>query len=250
MSHALFAFAVSIFGFALAIRIADHLIARDFFDHHVMTKIGTTLFVCVIALSLTLPTSRTMIWFIVFSPLAIAAFALSLRVSRRASNFKIEVISALSIILLKMKSGRSFRQSLVETTHESTHHLREKLSEITSVVSFSQQKPRLIRDHFVRELVDEFILIDQQPHAAIRRLGVLREKLRTEDDFRRRSGQVLARLRAQSFVMSALYGAVAAFMIWKFGWRANANVLATSAFLFLIGLMWMLSGGRNLKWKV
>jgi hypothetical protein len=250
MSHAFYIFIMSIFGFAFAIRISDHFIAREFFNQHVMTKIGTTYFVCVFALSMILPHSRVMMWFAIFAPLSVLAFALSASVSRRATNFKRDTLSTLSIVLLKMKSGRSFRQSLLETTSECTPHLRAKLTEITNVVAFSQQGTRAIRDPFVRELVDEFILIDQQPHASTRRLTVLRDKLRIEDEFRRRSGQVLARLRAQSLVMCGLYLAVLCFMIWKFGWRPNIRAMTAATALFSFGVAWMWIGGRRLKWKV
>ncbi|RYZ75511.1 MAG: hypothetical protein EOP05_07645 [Proteobacteria bacterium] len=250
MSHALFTFVVSIFGFAFAIRISDHFIERNLFDRSAMTKIGTAYLACVIALSSFLPHSRTSLWLALFTPLLIFAFSLSSSVSRRSLNFKRDVLSALSVVILKMKSGRSFRQSLLETTSECSPHLRAKLTEIINVVAFSQQNKLVSRDVFVRELVDEFMLIDQQPHASMRRLNVLRDKLRIEEDFRRRSGQVLSRLRAQSLVMCGLYLAVFMFMIWKFGWQRNVQALTISMLLFSIGVMWMWIGGRRLKWKV
>lgn len=250
MSHALFTFGVSVFGFSFAMRISDHFIHRNLFDQSAMTKIGTAYFACVIALSTFLPHSRTSMWLAIFLPLVIFAFALSASVSRRAMNFRRDVLSALSVVILKMKSGRSFRQSLLETTSECSPHLRAKLTEIINVVAFSQQNKLITRDLFVRELVDEFILIDQQPHASMRRLNVLRDKLRIEEDFRRRSGQVLSRLRAQSLVMCGLYLAVLAFMIWKFGWQRNVQALTISMILFSTGVLWMWAGGRRLKWKV
>jgi hypothetical protein len=120
-------------------------------------------------------------------------------------------------------------------------------------VAFSQQEKSQRKDQndpFMRELIEEFRLIDQQPHASLRRLTVLREKIRVEDDFRRRSGQVLARLRAQSLVMCVLYACVFAFMCWHFGFRDNARALSFSAMFFLCGSAWMWAGGRRLTWKV
>ncbi|MES2963436.1 MAG: hypothetical protein V4760_06065 [Bdellovibrionota bacterium] len=105
-------------------------------------------------------------------------------------------------------------------------------------------------DPFVREFVDELALIDRHPHLAVRRLETFRDKIEIEESFRRRSGQVLARIRAQSSVMTGLYLAVSAFMIAKFGWSANAKLFAIATTSFGIGAIWLWCGGRNLKWKV
>jgi Flp pilus assembly protein TadB len=248
-----FAFSLSILGFSFAFRTFTHFIARDLVDRTLMTKIGTAYFASTLALIFFVPTSRFSLWFALFFPLAIAAFSLSAHVSRRSRIFQSDALSVLSILILKMKSGRSFRSSLIEATSECDQRLRVKLSEIANVVAFSQQEKSTTKDQndpFMRELIEEFRLIDQQPHSSLRRLSVLREKIRVEDDFRRRSGQVLARLRAQSFVMCVLYACVFAFMCWHFGFKANARALCVSAMCFLCGTAWMWIGGRRLKWKV
>ena len=246
----LFALFLSTFGFVFAYRTFTHFIARELFDRTFMTKIGTVYFACVMALIFFMPRSRFSLWCALFFPLAILCSLLSAQVSRRARLFQREVLGVLSILILKMKSGRSFRQSLIETTAECDQNVRVKLSEIASVVAFSQQGKTAQSDPFMRELIEEFRLIDQQPHSSLRRLSVLREKIRVEDEFRRRSGQVLARLRAQSLVMCVLYLAVFIFMVMKFGWSANARALTASLMLFACGVAWMWAGGRRLSWKV
>lgn len=250
MSHALYFFIVTILGCVFGSRIAHHFISRDLFDRTLMTKIGTTYLVCVIALSTFLPRTHLMMWLAIFSPLMILALALLSSVSRRSNHFKRDVLSVLSSIVLKMKSGRSFRQSLLETTQELDPHLRAKFTEIMNVVAFSQQSASMIRDPFVHQLIEEFVLIDQNPHASMRRLSVLRERIRIEEDFRRRSGQVLARQRAQSLIMCGLYLAIFVFMVWKFGWHANVSALTASLIFFSVGVAWMWMGGRRMQWKV
>ena len=247
------AFLLSIFGFSSAYRTFNHFIARDLVDKVMMTKIGTAYFAIVLALIFFVPTSRFALWCALFLPLAILAFSLSAHVSRRSRIFQSDALAVLSILILKMKSGRSFRSCLIEASNECDPRVRVKLSEIASVVAFSQQEKShqtTLNDPFMRELIEEFRLIDQNPHASLRRLSVLREKIRVEDDFRRRSGQILARLRAQSLVMCALYAAVFIFMVMHFGFHANARALSFSAMLFLCGTAWMWLGGRRLKWKV
>ncbi len=245
----LFAFLLSIFGFTFAYRTFTHFIARDLIDRALMTKIGTTYFASTLALIFFMPTSRFALWCALFFPLVMLAFALSAHVSRRSRIFQSDALAVLSVLILKMKSGRSFRASLIEVASECDQRLRVQLSEIASVVAFSQQE-KSQNDPFLRELIEEFRLIDQQPHASLRRLSVLREKIRVEDDFRRRSGQVLARLRAQSLVMCVLYACVFAFMSWHFGFRENLRALSFSMMLFVCGVAWMWAGGRRLTWKV
>ncbi len=246
----LFAFLIPLLGFAFAFRTSRRLIDRDLFTRNEMTKIGTLYFSSSIALIIALPRTRFALWFAIFFPLTLTALAVFVLLKRRARLFQSVFRESLSIILLKMKSGRSFRQSLSEVTAETQPRWRAKLSEIASVVVFSQQNTRMIADPFVAEIVQELSLIDRQPHAAARRLRVYRDKLRTEEDVRRKSGQILSRLRAQSLVMLGLYLAITVFMINKFGWVANRSLICASMFLFAIGSVWMFMGGRKTRWKV
>jgi Flp pilus assembly protein TadB len=246
----IFAFAVSILGFAFVIRITNHLIARDLFTKNEMTKIGTIYFALAIAFVFIFPRTHVAIWFAIFAPLILISLSVIFLLRQRARAFQAIFRDVLSVILLKMRAGRSFRQSLSEVTMETDPRWRAKLSEIASVVVFSQQKARLIADPFVAEIVNELSLVDRQPHAAARRLKVYRDKLRTEDDIRRKSGQILARLRAQSLVMCGLYLAVLIFMISKFGWHANSDLMMGSAALFAFGSLWMWTGGKKKRWRV
>ncbi|HVK62748.1 MAG TPA: hypothetical protein VM432_14420 [Bdellovibrionales bacterium] len=246
----LFAFFVSVFGFMFAIRIARHFVDQHLFRKSEMTKIGTAYFASVIALSWMFSQSHFAIWLIVFMPLALIAVMLEILVSGRARAFRSEFGDILSFVILKMKSGHSFRVSFSEVIKECDEKHRSILSEIASVVAFSQQENRRRFDPFITEMVDELTAIDRQPHAAARRLEILRERLKVENEFRRRSGQVLSRIRAQSLVMTFLFIAVLMFMSLKFGFRDNANVIFIAGFLFACGGIWMWLGGRNMKWKV
>ena len=245
----LFAFLISLLGFSIVIRTAHVLIARRLFEQRELTKIGTGYLFSVIALFRLLPHSRICVWAAIFVPLFALMILLFSLVKRRSRAFRRALFEVLTLISLKMKAGRSFRQSLAEVTNESDAKLRTKLSEIASDVVFSQQTSDDV-DPFVAEVIEELIQIDKSPHAATRRLGVFRDKLRIEDDFRRRSGQVLARTRAQSLVMSGLYLAILIFMSCKFGFRANLNAIGLSILLFMFGALWIWLGGRSLRWKV
>lgn len=246
----LFAFFITLFGFMFAIRIAHHFIDHHLFLKSEMTKIGTAYFACVFVSSRLIPDSKFALWSIVFAPLALIAIMLEILVSGRSRAFRQEFVGVLSLVLLKMKSGHSFRHSFNETIKESDAKIRSILSEIASVVAFSQQENQRKFDPFIVEMVEELTVIDRQPHAAAKRLETLRERLKVENEFRRRSGQVLSRIRAQSLVMTVLYAAILIFMSLKFGFRANTNVICASSFLFACGSVWMWLGGRGLRWKV
>lgn len=245
-----YAILVSFLGFAIAFRTSRHLIEQNFFEKSEMTKIGTLYICAFLALLKLLPHTHLSFWIAVFAPLFVVALVLTVLIKRRSLHFRNSLVAVLALISLKMKTGRSFRRALSEVTAESEPRLRVKLSEIGSVVVFSPQKGMPHADPFISSFVSELILIDQQPHAATRRLAVFRDKLRIEDDFRRKSGQVLARIRAQSIIMTGLYVALASFIIWKFGWKTSFHIYLLSAALFSVGLLWMWRGGRNLKWKV
>lgn len=237
-------------GFALAFRTSSELVARSLFTRSELTKIGTASFVSAIALSFVLPRTRTCAWIAIVVPLSIAVFAAAMAVHRRAKTFRERFGEVLSIVILKMKAGRSFRQSLAEVIADCDPFMRAKLSEIAGSVAFSQQKSRAHSDRFVANLITELSLADRQPHAAMKRLIVLRERLRIEDDFRRKSGQVLARVRVQSSVMGGLYVAIFSFIALKFGWKRNSDLMIASFGFFCAGALWIWFAGRRIKWKV
>jgi hypothetical protein len=245
-----FALITSIFGFMIVIRMLKRLNEHHWFEESELTKIGTVYFAAVFVLLIALPRSHLTVWIAVFVPIAVVAIAVFSFVGKRSARFRIVVRESLTQISLKMKSGHSFRQSLVEISEGCELKFRPKLCEITRAVVFSQHKSPITANAFIMEVVDELIRIDRNSHAASKRLSVYREKLRLEDDFRRRSGQVLARIRAQSIVMSGLYLALFAFMIARFGWKSNATALILSAILFGAGGAWLWVGGRRMKWRV
>lgn len=246
----LFVFVIALVGCLSALRIAHSLESRHLFARSELTKIGTITFACALALAVMSPRTFIVAWMIVFVSIACAAFSLSVRVSRRSRAFRSECATLLTLVLLKMKSGRAFRSSFDEAIDESGARVRAKFSEIGAVVAFSQQRSGTRIDPFVREFVEELAVIDRHPHLAVRRLETYREKIETEEEFRRRSGQVLARIRAQSLVMTGLFLAVCAFMIAKFGWQRNAALFALATTSFGLGAIWLWFGGRKKRWKV
>lgn len=246
----LFAFSLSILGSAFAFRIFHLLISRDLFTKRELTKIGTACSISQLFMLLLLPRTHVDVWISIFLPLSTFMIALFAMVRSRMKTFKAAIREVLTLVSLKMKGGRSFRQSFTEVSAESDPRLRAKLTEIHGAVVFSQQSADLKTDLFISELIEELIRIDQQPHLAARRLNVYRDRLRIESDFRRKSGQVLARIRAQSLIMTGLFVAMTVFVALKFGFERNLRFLVASTVFFLAGAVWIWRGGRKIKWKV
>jgi len=245
-----YALVVSAFGFMFGARMLEHLIESELYSRSEMTKIGTAYLAVVIFLAVFLPRTHFATWIAIFLPMLVLFVGITALVKHRTVRFRDSFVEALAIVSLKMKTGRSFRQAYSEVCVESPPKIRAKLTEMGSYVVFSQQKRPVIGNQFVSEVIQEMIRVDQQPHAASKRIAVFREKLRIEDDFRRRSGQVLSRIRAQSMIMTGLYLALAAFIAWKFGYPTNQRIFFISGSFFITGTIWMWRGGRTMKWKV
>ena len=236
--------------FAFGMRIATSMMQQNLVSKTEMTKIGTLYFTSVSFAILFLPHSLFALIAAVFTSMCLLICSLFFLVHRRAKVFRDQFTSVLSLILLKMKSGKAFRQALLESVDESTPIARRKLAEIANVVSFSQQNKTRTFDFFLSEVMGELILVDQTPHSAIQRLTVFRDRLQIENDFRHKSGQAMAQARAQSFIMSLLYIALMVFVVRSFGYRGNERIIFSSLIFFLIGSVWIWTGGKGFRWKV
>ncbi len=173
--------------FAFGMRVATSLVEQNLVSKNEMTKIGTLYFASVSISILFLPHSLFALIAAAFASMCLLISALVLLVHFRAKTFRDQFTSVLSLILLKMKSGKAFRQSLLETVDESAPGTRRKLGEIANVVSFSQQNKTRMFDFFLTEVLSELVQVDQTPHSAIQRLTVFRDRLQIENDFRHKS---------------------------------------------------------------
>jgi hypothetical protein len=168
----------------------------------------------------------------------------------RRKKFEERFEEILNMIILKMKSQKSFRISFSEVIHESSTATQRILIDIRDVVVFSQQNKSIILSAFTQKIIMEFVLADQAPHAALKRLIQFRERLKIQTDFRRKSGQVLQQIRSQSFILTALYIVLFIFVLKRFGFEANQRIIFLSLSLFIIGLGVIFYGGHKIKWKI
>lgn len=241
---------ILISGFLFACRISDVVVARRWVAREHMTKIGTLYFIAMIACSFTFARdSALVLWMIAFAPHAVFACGLFVLRAHRSRAFRARFRESLTLILLRMKAGKSFRLALTDAIDESDPRWRPMLAEIRELVVFSQQTDTSSISRFTQSIVSEFRAADQTPHAAVRRLESFRDRVRLEDDFRHKSGQILRQIRAQSVLLGGLYVAVFVFVTHQFGWVDHSRLLFLSVILFLSGLGWIWFGGRRFKWK-
>lgn len=237
-----------------ALMFASRMFVRarreNILSESVLTKIGTAYFCAIIVLNYFSSSTISVVWLTSFLPLI--AFVVGIEIARlcRTRAFHKAFSGSLNLTLLKMKSGKSFRQSFAEVINEMTPTHAQRLREIFDIVVFTQQDKEVLRSDFLALIVRELRFADQNPHAAIKRLQTLRMRIKIAEDFRRRSGQALKQVRAQSFLMSGLFLAVVIFVVINFGFHRNQNLILIAFALFAVGLIWIHHGGKKLKWKV
>jgi Flp pilus assembly protein TadB len=215
-----------------------------------MTKIGTCLNLVSIAISICLINSEFGSW-IYFCALLIALFVFSkVLVIRRHRTFRDRFIIGLEMIILLMRSGRSFRDSLQYVINGGDEGNRRTWEELWDVVVFSQQTTSFLAVPFLQQIAMEFIKVDRQSHKSLERLRAFRRQLKMENDFRRRSGQAQTQALIQVVVMSILFVGLLSYVTWDYGFRAILKPAVFSLILFLIGLqcVWIIS--RRFKWSV
>ncbi len=245
-----FAFVITLSALMFAVRIIVRAHRENILSESVLTKIGTAYFCALIFISYICSSTLLVLWFASFAPLiALILFFEFARFTRRRAVYK-AFSESLNLTLLKMKSGKSFRQSFTEVINEMHATHAQRMREIFDIVVFTQQDKAVLHDHFLTMIVRELRFADQNPHSAITRLQTLRQRIKIEENFRRRSGQALKQVRAQSILMSGLFLAVICFVVSNFGFTRHQHLILISLTLFSCGLFWIHSGGKKLKWKV
>jgi Flp pilus assembly protein TadB len=235
-------------GIVFAIRTSDKLVERKLLSAKAMTKIGTAYVGALFFVVWWLPTA-----FAEFVIVIVHCFLWlipSLIVHSRNLRFKKNFLELLNQIILGMSSGLSFRQSFDQAKRRWDFSTQQKLTEIMGHVAFSQQTSAAPANLFLKSVVEEFSLVDQQPHRALQRLQSFRHKLKLEQDFRRKSGQVTQQLRAQALILSLLYLFLLIFIAWQMGLTKYFRLTMASISLFGLGILLILNIGRRFRWKV
>ena len=170
--------------------------------------------------------------------------------NRLLSIFRGEIIFLIDEIIILMRSGHSFRNSLEMYILAHQGFVKYQTQEILNIILAGSVPINLRSPRFIQEILKEFMLIDQNPHKAVDQLKQFRKKLKLEADFRRRSVIASMQTKIQSIVLSILYVSLMSFVIHQYGFQRNATLILISNVLFLIGMVWIFNTGRRIQWKV
>ena len=162
-------------------------------------------------------------------------------------NLLFQLASLILPLESKMKSGLSFfnawQQSLLDVKSKK---IKDKLRSFTQVFQY-QKEFHYPEDKQVELFIKDLILIYQSPQP-LKRLQHLRRKVKIELAFRIKSQRALMQVRIQSGILCFFYIGLLA---WTAGHGSKyTSLILSSLLLFIIGLIWILKTGRQMKWSV
>jgi len=240
-----------LFGIWIFIRKLDKNFKENVFLESDLTKIGTFYLLFLFICSLTLKNKPLLLLISIHIPFIFMFFLEFFMKIKRKKQFEREFQSFLSQMILQMRTGSSFRQAIQASNQENERLFKVKIQKIFNIVTFSQQNAELFsNDRFVKEIIEEFIRIDQRPHMALAALIGFKNKLQLESEFRHKSGRILYQVRIQSLIISGIYFALFFFMFKEYGFLENIKLMGLSVALYLIGVVLLLLMGRSFKWNI
>lgn len=152
-------------------------------------------------------------------------------------------------LLLKMRTGKSLRESLKEAALQKNFSDSRDLVELPS---FLEVQTNFSASHLLpeaREMLAEFVKWDQTQVKTIEKLKAYRFQVRQTEKFRQKSRQVTEQVKSQALVCAFLYVGL---LLWT-GSRSPEDLFTTPVLLslplFLIGLGAFFVIGRSFKWK-
>lgn len=166
----------------------------------------------------------------------------------RERRFRQDFVDFMDRLILHVRSGQSFRNSLEVSNAKTPVPSRLKVEKIIEAVYFSEKIET--SSVFVREIFEELMSVQRFPHKTLDRLCAFRRKMKIEDDFRRKSGRIVRQVRIQITFLLFMYGSVMSFVIVRFGFSENMKVILWSLVLFGMGLVGFFYLGVKKQWKI
>ncbi len=166
----------------------------------------------------------------------------------RERKFRQDFVDFIDRLILQVRSGSSFRNSLEVSNTKTPSSSRLKIEKIIEVVHFSQKIET--SNAFVREIFEELSSVQRFPHKTLDRLCAFRRKIKIEDDFRRRSGRIVRQVRIQITFLFIMYVGVMIFVGMRFGFIENMKIILWSMALFAVGMAGFFYLGVKKQWKI
>ncbi len=159
------------------------------------------------------------------------------------------LIPLLDHVLMGLQTGNSFRVSLRAAIENQSGWKRNQLREVYDSVVSTDRKVD-VKSAVLKDFQQEMIEIDASQSRCADQVRALRRQLKMQEDFRRRSGQVTQQIKMQAIIVTALFLALLLFIISQFGYVAHRFLILSSVVIFIVGLYWIFSIGRRMKWKI
>lgn len=182
-------------------------------------------------------------------------FFISLRVFEKifplflSQHFEKHVPSLIQVLVLSMKSGKTFRQSLMEVRNQHSGWMQAQLAEIHSQLSLPNEDGIDMKVASVKAFTEELKQIDGASSRQVERLHMLRRAYQMRMDFRRRSGKIRQQVNNQSIVMGILFVGVAIFSVFQFEMHLLLPFLISAVTFFVVGVAGAQFLGRSFKWQ-
>lgn len=164
-------------------------------------------------------------------------------------RYRETLLKLLDEIVLHLHNGKSFRKAIHEAIQNEKSWMQKHLLELFHHMQFNEAKRPL--DLFIlKDFFEEISTIDRSQSRCLEQVQSLRKSMKSEQNFRKKSKQVLYQIRIQSFIMSLLYVALLAYVIHEFGFYPYHRLILISGLLFLFGMLVIFYRERKLRWKI
>lgn len=243
---------LKMFGVCIGFSVLRIFLRQNFVQQQSLTKIVIAFFLFN-SLHLLFFENFLLNWFLIYASVLFIFGAKKIYDERQETLFRKEFPVILTSILLNMKLGQSFRQSLRSCHSTLSPRWQSRFEQIYLNVAFSPQEKHLLdgeKGAFSREITQELKKIDGSTHKTIEKIENFRRRLIITEKFRRRSGRIRGQVHLQIILMSLIYVAVFAINAFLFPLERYKLIVLTSVFTYLFGLLVVFMIGKRVRWNI
>ncbi len=243
---------LKMFGVCIGFSVLRIFLRQNFVQERALTKIVIAFFLFN-ALHLLFFENFLLNWFLIYGSVLLILELKKFSDERQENLFRKEFPVILTSILLNMKLGQSFRQSLRSCLTTLSPTWRTRFERIYQNVAFSPQENGVVFEKmrgFSVEITQELKKIDGSTHKTIEKIENFRRRLMITEKFRRRSGRIRGQVHLQIILMSLIYAAVFAINAFLFPLERYKFIILASVFLYLFGLAVIFVIGKRVRWNI
>jgi hypothetical protein len=169
----------------------------------------------------------------------------------RSKKFDVALLRCINVLILRVRLGRSFRDARKSLMAEGAQNSSSEMLSVFIALDHPDANRNWEVDHQkIKEALELFRKCEMEPHLALKKLLNQRRKIEVEARLKKKVSVAIQQNQAQAVVVSLIFGALVASLIYKSGLQKYFSFLAISMVLFSIGLVWMTKVGRKIKWTI